>query len=177
MVPAGGTKTIITNTATAGDPVTTTGWAKYENIGGNASGVATFELASGGILATAAGVLSSNLVTAATIPVYNDLAAGRFVGFAIANPNASPVTIRLTTLNEDGSIATPAATPAQLNPLPANSQIAVFLHQINTTQTTFRGSMVLNTTGAQGFVVVALVQNGPLLTAVPVINEKSPVVP
>jgi hypothetical protein len=176
-VPAGGTKTIITNTATAGDPVTTTGWAKYENIGGNASGVATFELASGGILATAAGVLSSNLVTAATIPVYNDLAAGRFVGFAIANPNASPVTIRLTTLNEDGSIATAAATPAQLNPLPANSQIAVFLHQINTTQTTFRGSMVLNTTGSQGFVVVALVQNGPLLTAVPVINEKSPVVP
>jgi hypothetical protein len=175
-VPSGGTRTIIANTATAADPLTT-GWAKYQNIGGNAAGVATFEQAAGGVLATAAGVLSSNLVTSATIPVYNDLAAGRFVGFAIANPNASPVTIRLTTLNEDGTIATPAVSPAQLNPLPPNSHLAIFLHQINTTQTTFRGSMVLNTQGAQGFVVVALVQNGPLLTAVPVINEKAPSVP
>jgi len=175
-VPSGGTRTIIANTATAADPLTT-GWAKYENIGGNAAGVATFEQGAGGVLSTAAGVLSSNLVTSATIPVYNDLAAGRFVGFAIANPNASPVTIRLTTLNEDGSIATPAATPAQLNPLPANSHLAIFLHQINTTQTTFRGSMVLNTQGAQGFVVMALVQNGPLLTAIPVIPEKAPNVP
>ena len=175
-VPSGGTRTIIANTATAADPLTT-GWAKYQNIGGNAAGVATFEQGAGGVLATAAGVLSSNLVTSATIPVYNDLAAGRFVGFAIANPNASPVTIRLTTVNEDGTIATPAVSPAQLNPLPPNSHLAIFLHQINTTQTTFRGSMVLNTQGAQGFVVVALVQNGPLLTAVPVIPEKAPSVP
>jgi len=175
-VPGGGTRTVIANTATATDPLTT-GWARYENIGGNASGVATFQQTVGGALSTAAGVLSSNLVTAATIPVYNDLAAGRFVGFAVANPNSSPVTIRLTTLNENGTIATPAVTPAQLNPLPANSHLAIFLHQINTAQTTFRGSMVLNTTGALGFVVVALVQNGPLITAVPVINEKAPNVP
>jgi hypothetical protein len=175
-VPSGGSRTIPVTTATAGAPLTT-GWARYENIGGNASGVATFQLTTGGILSTAAGVLSSNLVTAATIPVYNDLAAGRFVGFAVANPNSSPVTIRLTTVNENGSIATPAATPAQLNPLPPNSHLAIFLHQINTAQTTFRGSMVLNTTGAQGFVVVALVQNGPLITAVPVINEKAPNIP
>ena len=80
-------------------------------------------------------------------------------------------------MNENGTIATPAVTPAQLNPLPPDSHLAIFLHQINTAQTTFRGSMVLNTTEDQGFVVVALVQNGPLLTAVPVIPEKAPSVP
>ena len=38
--------------------------------------------------------------------------------------------------------------------------------------------MVLQGASAgQTFVVVALVQNGPLVTAVPVIPEKSPVVP
>jgi hypothetical protein len=175
-VPAGGTRTLIANPATAADPLRT-GWARYENIGGNASGVATFQQSVGNQLATAAGVLSSNLVSNATIPVYNDLATNRFVGFAVANPNASPITIRLTTVNENGTIADAATTPAQLNPLPGNNQLAIFLHQILPARTTFRGSMVLSATGGQTFVVVALVQNGPLITAIPVINEKSASVP
>jgi len=174
-VPAGGTRTLIVNPVSSTDPLRT-GWAKYENIGGNAAGVATFQLTTGGILSTAAGVLSSQLVTAATIPVYNDLAAGRFVGFAVANPNASTMSLRLTTLNENGTIADAATTPAQLN-LQPGGQVSIFLHEIITTRTTFRGSMVINTTGSQGFAIVALVQNGPLVTAVPVINEKAPNVP
>jgi hypothetical protein len=174
-VPAGGTRTLVANPVSSTDPLRT-GWAKYENIGGNAAGVATFQLTTGGILSTAAGVLSSQLVTSATIPVYNDLAAGRFVGFAVANPNASALTLRLTTVNENGTIADPATTPAQLN-LQPGGQVSIFLHEIITTRTTFRGSMVINTAGSQGFAIVALVQNGPLVTAVPVINEKAPNVP
>ena len=175
-VPAGGTRTLIANPASAADPLRT-GWARYENIGGNAAGVATFQQSVGNQLATAAGVLSSATVNSVTIPVYNDLAASRFVGFAIANPNSSPVTIRLTTVNENGTIADAATTPAQLNPLAGNNQLAIFLHEILPARTTFRGSMVLQATGGQTFVVVALVQNGPLVTAVPVINEKAPSVP
>jgi len=175
-VPAGGTRTLIVNPASAADPLTT-GWARYENQGGNASGVATFQQSVGNQLATAAGVLSSQTVSNATIPVYNDLATNRFVGFAIANPNASPITIRLTTINENGTIADAATSPARLNPLPGNNQLAIFLHEILPARTTFRGSMVLSATGGQTFAVVALVQNGPLVTAIPVINEKSPSVP
>jgi len=175
-VPAGGTRTLVANPVSSTDPLRS-GWAKYENIGGNAAGVATFQQAVGNQLATAAGVLSSNLVSAATIPVYNDLAASRFVGFAIANPNASAINIRLTTLNEAGTVQDGPVTPAQLN-LPGNGQIAIFLHEILPARATFRGSMVLQGASAgQTFVVVALVQNGPLVTAVPVIPEKSPVVP
>jgi hypothetical protein len=138
--------------------------------------VATFQLTTGNILSTAAGVLSSNLVTAATIPVYNDLAAGRFVGFAVANPNSTVMALRLTTVNEDGTIADAATTPAQLN-LQPGGQVAIFLHQIITTRTTFRGSMVIAAPGSQGFAIVALVQNGPLITAVPVVNERAPNIP
>src|SRR5262245_31226628 len=174
-VPAGGTRTLIANPVSPSDPLRT-GWARYENIGGNASGVATFQLTTAGILSTAAGVLSSQLVTAATIPVYNDLAAGRFVGFAVANPNQTTMMLRLTTVNENGTIADPATTPAQLN-LQPGGQVSIFLHEIITTRTTFRGSMVISTAGSQGFAIVALVQNGPLVTAVPVVNEKAPSVP
>jgi hypothetical protein len=174
-VPAGGSRTLVASPVSSSDPLRT-GWAKYENQGGNASGVATFQLTTGNVLSTAAGVLSSNLVTAATIPVYNDLAAGRFVGFAVANPNASAMSLRLTTINENGTVADAATTPAQLN-LQPGGQVSIFLHEIITTRTTFRGSMVINTTGSQGFAIVALVQNGPLVTAVPVIPEKAPNVP
>jgi hypothetical protein len=174
-VPRGGTKTLTAIPVSPADPLKT-GWARYENIGGNAAGVATFQLTTGNILSTAAGVLSSNLVTAATIPVYNDLAAGRFVGFAVANPNSTVMALRLTTVNEDGTIADAATTPAQLN-LQPGGQVAIFLHQIITTRTTFRGSMVIAAPGSQGFAIVALVQNGPLITAVPVVNERAPNIP
>jgi hypothetical protein len=175
-VPPGGTRTLPVTPATAADPLRT-GWARYENIGGNASGVATFQQTTGNILSTAAGVLASPLVSAATIPVYNDSTAGRFVGFAIANPNASPITVRLTTVAENGTVVDPANSPAQLNPLAGNNHLAIFLHEVLPARVNFRGSMVLQATGGQTFVVVALVQNGALITAVPVVNEKSPNVP
>jgi hypothetical protein len=174
-VPSGGTRTMIAGPVSPTDPVRV-GWAKYENIGGNAGGVATFQLTIGNILTTAAGVLSSNLVTAATIPVYNDLAAQRFVGFAVANPNATVMPLRLTTLAENGMVADAPTTPAQLN-LQPGGQVAIFLHEIITTRTNFRGSMVITAPGSQGFAIVALVQNGLQITAVPVINEKAPNVP
>src|SRR4030095_14590140 len=172
QVPSGGTRTLVANPVSATDPLRA-GWARYENIGGNASGVATFQQSVGNQLATAAGVLSSNLVSAATIPVYNDLATSRFVRFAVANPNASAISLRLTTLNEVGTVQDGPITPAELN-LPANGQIARFLHEFLPARTTFRGSMVLQGASAgQTFVVVALVQNGPLITAIPVIPEKA----
>jgi len=175
-VPAGGTRTLVANPVSSTDPLRS-GWAKYENIGGNATGVATFQQSIGNVLTTAAGVLSSNLVSAATIPVYNDLDASRFVGFAVANPNASAISLRLTTLNEAGTVQDGPVNPAQLN-LPGNGQIAIFLHEILPARATFRGSMVLQgATAGQTFVVVALVQNGPLITAIPVIPEKSPSIP
>jgi hypothetical protein len=161
--------------ANPGDP-TKSGWARVENIGGSLGGVGTFQQTVNGVLVTVAGVLSSQPVATATIPVDNSDADQRYTGFAIANQNNSNLSVRLVTLNENGNIQD-NTVPADLNLAP-NSQKAIFLHQIFPARSTFRGSMVLVGQGGQSFSVVALVINrGGLLTAIPVIPEKAPQVP
>lgn len=50
-------------------PTLQLGWAKYENVGGNVSVTATYQLRQEGVLKTLVVVPSSQLVRAATIPV------------------------------------------------------------------------------------------------------------
>ncbi len=115
-------------------------------------------------------------VEAVTIPVDNSSSQNRFTGFAIANQNSEDVSIRLVTLDENGAVME-NVTPAELNPLGPQKQIAVFLHQILPARATFRGSIALVVQGGKRASFVALVQNQSLLTAVPVIREKAPQVP
>src|SRR5262249_54548310 len=146
------------------------GWARVENIGGSLGGVATFQHPTQGI----AGVIASQLVNVATIPVDNSAAENRFTGYAVANLSDNPIMVKLVTVNADGSIADASVNVAELNPLAANRQTAKFLHQDAGSRTTFRGSMVLIGQGGAQFAVVALVLNQNLLTAIPVIPEKAP---
>ncbi len=173
-IPPGGTRILTATPANPGDP-TKSGWARVENIGGSLGGVGTFQQTVGGVLQTIAGVLSSQPVPFATIPVDNSDAEQRFTGFAVANQNASSLSVRLVTLNENGQIQD-NLIPSQLN-LGTQTQTAIFLHQILPARVTFRGSMVLVGQGGQSFAVVALVLNRGLLTAIPVIPEKAPNVP
>jgi len=172
--PAGGS-TFITIGAVNASDATKSGWIRIEYTGGSVSGVATFLQTEGTTLKTIAGVLSSQPLPFATIPVDNSGNEGRFTGFAIANQNSSSMTVRLVTLDENGNIVD-NVLPSQLN-LGPRAQTAIFLHQILTNRVDFKGSMVLVGQGAQNFVVVALVINQGLLTAIPVIPEKAPIVP
>jgi len=174
-VPPGGTKFLIASAPNASDP-TQSGWARVESTGGLLGGVGTFQLSEGGTLKTIVGVLASQAVEFATIPVDNDDSQKRFTGFAVANPGGEDIGIRLITMNADGTLAD-NVTPAQLNPLGPRKQIAIFLHEILPTRLKFRGSIVLVGQGGKKFAVVALVQNQDLLTAIPVISEKAPSVP
>jgi hypothetical protein len=150
------------------------GWAKYENIGGNITVAATYQHQQENVVKALVGVRSSQLVNEATIPVYNDLAVQRAVAFAVANPNASPLSLRLTTLNENGLIQNGPLVTSQLT-LQPNAQTTIFLHQLLPSLATFTGSIVLSAQEAQDrFVVAAFLQNQKLLTAVPVINEAAP---
>ena len=171
-MPPGSVRTLTVNPVNAADPLKV-GWARLETIGGNVTVSATYQLTKSGVLSTAATVLSSQPMTAATIPVDNDLAGRRFLGFAIANPSNENLAIRLTTVNENGTLADGPLTPSQLI-IPANGQTAIFLHEILPSRTTFRGSIVLDPIKGE-FVTVGLVQNGPLITAVPVIPGKGPI--
>src|SRR5207247_6687107 len=119
-VPPGGTKFLIASAPNASDP-TQSGWARVESTGGLLGGVGTFQLSEGGTLKTIVGVLASQAVEFATIPVDNDDSQKRFTGFAVANPGGEDIGIRLITMNADGTLAD-NVTPAQLNPLGPRKQ-------------------------------------------------------
>jgi hypothetical protein len=163
-IPAGGSAVL-----TAGDSISTPvrkGWAKIESSGGTLAGSATFQLRDGTRLADAVGVLGTRPTASATIPVDNDEAGSRFVGFALANPDGVGVNITVTIFDEGGN-QLDSITPPELNPLGSGKQVARFLHEYQPTRTTFRGSMVLRSSGGRQFVVVALVLNQGRFTAVP----------
>ncbi len=170
-IPPGGTKFV---TASPLDQTTpTAGWAQVESSGGALGGVATFQLVSGDALLTVAGVLASDLVTAATIPLDDDIPppANRYTGYAVANPSTTDtITIKVQTVEADGQ---PAATLAPITLAPGK-QVATFVFQDSAASQQFKGSVVLIGEDGKSFVVVALVQNQGLYTAIPVIPSKAP---
>ncbi len=172
-VPAGGAQIITADPVTPNDS-TKAGWASIMSSGGSPNGVGTFRLSSGSSLATVAGVLASQPVSVATIPVDDDSAANRFTGYAIANSGNQNVNIRIVVVNPDGS---PSQTlnPPLLNPLAPGAHVARFLYQdLNNANLQFKGSMVLIAQGSGTFAVVALLQDRGLFTAIPVVAAKAP---
>ncbi len=157
-----------------GQSVPTAGWARVESVGGTLGGVATFQLVSGDTLLTIAGVLASDLVTAATIPLDDDVPppANRYTGYAVANPSSTDtVTIKVQTVRGDDGQPAAVLAPVVLGP---GKQIASFVFQDPAASRQFKGSVVLIGEGGKSFAVVALVQNQGLYTAIPVIPSKAP---
>jgi hypothetical protein len=167
-IPSGGVRVVTAAAPGSGDP-TGAGWALLESAGGSLDGVATFRYATGGSLAAAAGVLSSQPTASAIIPVDNDDSLERFTGVAVANPGDQEIRVRIDILDSNG-LVTESISPAALNPLGARQQVATFLHQLAPSTLRFRGSMVLAATGSGQFVATALLQDRGMLSAIPVIR-------
>jgi hypothetical protein len=166
-IPASGSRTLTFAAPAASDP-TKSGAARFESTEGTVSGVAVFQLRSGGALKTSAGVLAATPVETATILVDNSAAQSRFTGFSILNPTDENVSIRIVTVDENGSTLD-TLTPAELNPLGPRKQVTRFLHEY-VNRTTFRGSMVLTSQGGKLFVPVALTVQENVLTTIPVVK-------
>jgi hypothetical protein len=171
-VPPGGTQYLTASNA-SGD--LKTGWAKTTTSGGLVGGAATFSYAPGGAIQTVAGVLTSSAVSAATIPVDDDVLQNRITGYAVANPGSSNITIKVVTVNTDGSVGTTLTSIT----LDAGKQTAGFLYQDpvlkdQSASWKFRGSVVLIGQNGAVFSAVALVLNKGLYTAIPVIPSKAP---
>jgi len=166
-IPAGGAKLVTAAASNPSDPLKT-GWARLESTGGTPSGVATFQLFSGGNLTSLAGVLAADTIENATIPVDDDVAGGRMTGYAVANPGTESVTIKVVTLKEDGT----AGATLQSITLTPGQQKAQFVFQDPAASQRFKGTVVLMDQGGKKFSMVALVQNQNLYTAIPVIPAK-----
>ncbi len=172
-IPPGGTQLISASAINPGDPVSV-GWARVESSGGKLDGVSAFRLIQGSALQSVVGVLSTEMLSAVTVPINNDSAQERFTGYAIANTGSSSITVRFVVVGTDGNpsgIAIPDLT------LSTGEQRARFFSQDAAALGTFQGSVVLIGENNAQFVVVALVQDrgtsGVLFTAIPVIPSKA----
>jgi hypothetical protein len=173
-IAPGGTKFYTAAAVNSTDPVKN-GWARVQNIGGSLNGVATFAVTSGGAITTIAGVLSSQLVNVATIPIEDNVNQNRFTGYAVANPGTSNITVKVVIVNDTGTVRIPDLNVRALNPLGGGMQVARFFFQ-DSIPAVFRGSAVLIGQGNAQFACVALVLQGSLFTAIPVIPEKPPTI-
>jgi hypothetical protein len=182
-IPPGGTTFLSAESTNPSDSVAV-GWGRVDSTGGTLGGVATFAFTSAGQLQTIAGVLSSDLVSAATIPVDDDVGRQRITGYAVANPGSSPITIKVLEVPADGNSAT-AVTLNSITLDPGKHTASFFFQDPNAVDypgmsPTFRGSAVLIGQAGATFCVVALVQvqgaTGLLYTVIPVFPSKAPII-
>jgi hypothetical protein len=170
-VPAGGTVFLLAAGLSA-DSATKTGWGQLESTGGFLTGVATYEYMLDSKIQTMVGVLQSQTLQYATIPVDNDSSQGKQTAYAIANPSGQTIAIKLALVGQDGVVVDDTVT-VTLGP---GEQIARYLWQ-ETARTNFKGSLVLRGQEGAGFIAVALLDKQGLLTAIPLIAGKASSVP
>jgi sugar lactone lactonase YvrE len=170
-IPSGGTVFLTANSLSPNDPAKN-GWAKVETLGGSLNGVATFQSASQGVIQTAAGVLSSQPTQFATIPVDENDSLSRATAYGVANPTNQIVVVKLALVDSNGVLVDDTVS-ITLNP---GQQMPRYLNQ-DFKRSTFQGSLVLRAQGGGTFVVVALIQNQQLFTAIPVTPKKAPNIP
>jgi hypothetical protein len=166
-----GTMFLTVNPLDANEPVRS-GWVKIVTTGGALSGVAAFHLTSEGTRQAAAGVLTSQPMRYATIPVDDDYSQGRLTAYAVANPTSQSLVIKLALVDQEGRVVDDTATFT----LQPKQQIARYLYQ-DLARAQFKGSMVLRAQAGGSFAAVALVQYQKMFTVIPVIPAKASSVP
>jgi hypothetical protein len=168
---SGGTQLLALNSLNPNDP-TKNGYARIETIGGAPGGVATYQLLSEGVIQNASGVLSSQSMQFATIPVNDTQSEVRSTAYALANPTSQSLVVKAALVDLNGNLVDDTVTIT----LQPGEQIARYLWQ-DFNRTTFQGSLVLRAQGGGIFAAVALVQNQQLFTAIPVIPNKASKIP
>jgi hypothetical protein len=169
----GGTQFLTVNPLNPNDPAKS-GYAGVESTGGSPGGVATYQLAPGGVMQTSVGVLWSQPIQFATIPVDDDQSQSRTTAYGIANPTSQSLVVKLALVDQDGNLVDDTVSIT----LQPGQQIARYLWQdFNRPTFIFQGSVVLRAQGGLAFVAMALVQNQQLFTATPVIPGKAPNIP
>jgi sugar lactone lactonase YvrE len=171
-VPAGGTIFLSATALTTSSPVTV-GWGQLDSTGGSLSAVAAYEYVVGAVMQTMVGVLQSQPLQYATIPVDNNSSQSKQTTYAIANPSSQTITIKLALVGQDGTVVDDTVT-LTVGP---EQQVAKYLWQDLPARKNFKGSLVLRGQNSATFVAVVLVEKQGLLTVIPLISGKAPGVP
>jgi hypothetical protein len=164
-IPSGGAMFLNVDLLNPADP-SKHGWARTEILEGTVGGVATYQFESEGVVTALAGVLPSQPMQYATVPINTDVETA----FAIANPTSQNITVALCLVDTSGNVIDDTVTI----PLAAGEQIARYFSQYLTLED---GTVVLKALSGGSFVAVALIQDQALFTVVPVIPGKAPHIP
>jgi hypothetical protein len=148
------------------------GWADLESTGGSLTAVATYEYVDGEGLQARVGVLDSQPLQFATVPVDFDVAEGKQLVYALSNPNDQTISVKLALVGQDGTVVDDSIAITLL----PGQQVANYLSQ-ETGRSDFKGSMVLRGQNNATFVAVALEYKQNLVTLIPLISGKAPGIP
>jgi hypothetical protein len=170
-IPSGGTVFLSAAGLSSSSPIQV-GWGSLESSGGSLSAVASYEGMVGTTMQTTVGILHSQLVQYATMPVDNDNSKGKKMVYAMANPSRQTISIKLALVGQDGTVVDDTVA-VSLGP---GEQKARYFSQ-DLGLASFKGSLVFRVQGGTTFVVVGLLYKGDLLTAIPVIPGKAPGIP
>jgi hypothetical protein len=170
-VPAGGTIFLSATGMTTSSPVTV-GWGQLSSTGGSLSAVATYEYTVGSMLQTMVGVLQSQALQYATLPVDNNTSQSKQTLYAIANPSSQTAAIKLALVGQDGTVVDDTVTVTLL----PGQQIARYLWQ-DVARPNFIGSLVVRGQNGATFIAVALVEKQGVMAVIPLISGKAPGVP
>ncbi len=170
-IAPGGTTFLSINPVGAQDSLKT-GWATIATSGGVLNAVATLHLMAGGVTQATAGILPSQPMRYATIPIDDDSSQGRLTAYAVANPTSQKLVIKLALVDQDGQVVDDSVT-FTLEPKQQSGRY--FLGDMARPQ--FKGSLVLRAQEGGSFIAVALRQYQTLFAVVPVISGKASRVP
>jgi hypothetical protein len=170
IAPAG--TTILSINPIGPDDPLKLGWATVITTGGVLNGIATLHLMSGGVTQVVAGVLPSQAMQYATIPIDDDSSQGRLTAYVVANPTDQNLVIKLALVDQDGQIVDDSVTFT----LAPKQQTVRYLDR-EMAQPQFKGSIVLRAREGGSFVAAGFRQHQALFTVIPVIPGKAPSVP
>ncbi len=173
LIPPGGVAFLTASALNPEDHVQS-GWAQVQSSGGSLYGIVLYKLEHEEGLQTAAGVLPSELLQNATIPVDEDFSEQRYTAYALANPTNQLLSIKAGLVDQNGILVDDTLVIT----LQPGEQIASYLNwDLNQPELVFKGSFVLRAQAGGSFVAVALNQFQHLLTAIPVIPGKASHIP
>lgn len=170
-IPSGGTVFLSAGALSPGDAAKA-GWGQLESTAGSLTAIATYEYAVGASTQCMVGVLQSQPLQYATIPVDNDNSLGKQMAYAIANPGSQTSSVKLALVGQDGTVVDDTVI-VTLGP---GQQVARYLWQ-DEPRLKFRGSLVLRGQNGRTFVAVGLLEKQGSFTVIPLIPVKAPGVP
>jgi len=149
------------------------GWASLESEGA-LSGVATYEVRSGGTLTETVGVIGTTAVKKFTVPADHD--SHGWVGVALINTGNSPLTVNLSLVDEQGDVSHTSADPDYEN-IPAHGYVTKFAHQaFPSIPSSYKGTLVGEVDDDGTIAVISLILKDGMQSAIPVTDPSLAVV-